>query len=63
VLNVGIIKTDLKLLFIRSNNFPLKFVISIYIYNFHIFSPTRIAKLGKFETKKTCWLVGGMGAI
>jgi len=27
---------------------------------FSIFFPTRIAKLGKFETKKTCWLWVGL---
>jgi hypothetical protein len=32
---------------------------SLNLHYFFIFFPTRIAKLGKFETKKTCWLWGG----
>jgi hypothetical protein len=29
------------------------------LHYFSIFSPAKIAKLRKFETKKTCWLEGG----
>jgi len=74
VFDVGIIKIILKLLLIGSNLFSLKFLISkfwqfffvvyiifsIYIF-FPIFFPTRIAKLGKLKTKKTCCCRPGGG--
>jgi hypothetical protein len=71
--NVGIIKITLKLLFMKKNSnffsqiFDNLFVVYISPWIstiLFIFSPTRIAKLEKFETIKTRWLwVGGGGNL
>jgi len=40
------------------------FLLFTFFFEFALFSilfPTRIAKLRKFETKKTCWLWAGGG--
>ncbi len=72
VFKVGIMRINLKILLIRSNIIFFKFSIPIFLASFllftfilefalifPIFSPTRIAKLRKFETKNM--LVGGRG--
>jgi len=75
VFKVGIIIITLKCLFTRNNLFSLKFVISnfwnFFLFNFFlefalfvsIFFPKNIVKLGKFTTRKMCWLLGGAGGV
>jgi hypothetical protein len=61
--NVGIIRITFKFLLIRNNFFFFEicdfnfFVVYIFLICIivSIFFPTRITKLRKFETIKTCW--------
>ncbi len=56
------------ILFFQISNliFLASFLLFTFFFEFakknSIFFPTRIAKLRKFETKKTCWL-GGRGVV
>jgi len=65
-LMLKLLKSVLKLLII-CNIFSLKFVISNFLAIFFEFSlffpffPTKIAKLGKFETKNICYFFLGGG--
>jgi hypothetical protein len=74
VFNVGIIKIILRTLLTKNNLFPFKFVISnfwqffllfTFFFEFALFSiffPNKnCPSLGKFETKKTCWLWARVG--
>jgi len=61
VCKVEIIRINFKFLLVMGNIFFFKFPISFFgkFFVVYIFFPTKLAKLRKFETKKTCWLRWG----